>query len=83
MPCHAINSMEVMIMGMRVNAKMDCVYCGKENTEQKCVIFGAPDKKDPSYGFSIGGLKGTTIKAGTCACLGCWEKAELNLKEVA
>lgn len=61
--------------------EMDCKYCGKENTEQKCVIFGPPDKKDPAYGFTLGGSKVLGLKAGTMCCLGCWEKAEAKIKE--
>lgn len=70
-------------MGTRIDARMDCEYCGKENTEQKCVIFGAPDFKDPAFGFTIGGKKEWGIKAGTMCCAECWKKAETKAKEAA
>lgn len=53
---------------------MDCKYCGKENPEQKCVLFGPPDTKDPAFGFSLGGDSKAGIKAGTMCCLECWTK---------
>ena len=67
-------------MGKRVNAKMDCKVCGKENMEQKCVLFGPPDFKDPAYGFTIGGDPKLGFKAGTMVCAECWKKAEEKLK---
>lgn len=47
---------------------MDCKYCGKENLEQKCAIFGPPTEECP---FSLSGLK-----AGKMACLECYQKAK-------
>lgn len=63
--------------------QMDCTYCGKENLEQKCVIFGPPDKSDPAFGFTMGGSPKLGLKAGVMCCLECWEKAEAKAKEAA